>query len=180
MRHVILRPPPHLTLFTDERICLPSSVLPLKGERDPMSELDDFLTKTLARQVEEEEAFHNGDVTPRLEMWSTQDPVTVFGAAVPCKSGWDEVSRAFRWMASRFSDCTAYRFELVAAGVSGNLAYTVGFEHTSVSMDGVPVEPYTLRVTHIYRRENGEWKIVHRHGDHPPIDQSPPVEASTT
>ncbi len=119
MRHVILRPPPHLTLFTDERICLPSSVLPLKGERDPMSELDDFLTKTLARQVEEEEAFHNGDVTPRLEMWSTQDPVTVFGAAVPCKSGWDEVSRAFRWMASRFSDCTAYRFELVAAGVSG-------------------------------------------------------------
>jgi ketosteroid isomerase-like protein len=22
-----------------------------------------------------------------------------------------------------------------------------------------------LRVTHVYRRENGEWKIVHRHGD---------------
>ena len=32
-------------------------------------------------------------------------------------------------------------------------------------MDGVPVEPYTLRVTHVYRREHGEWKIVHRHGD---------------
>ena len=24
---------------------------------------------------------------------------------------------------------------------------------------------YTLRVTHIYRYDNGEWKIVHRHGD---------------
>ena len=35
----------------------------------------------------------------------------------------------------------------------------------------------TLRLTHIYRRENGEWKIVHRHGDHPPIDQSPAAEA---
>ena len=33
-----------------------------------MSELDDFLTKTLARQVEEEEALHNGDVQPRLAM----------------------------------------------------------------------------------------------------------------
>jgi ketosteroid isomerase-like protein len=46
-------------------------------------------------------------------------------------------------------------------------------------MDGVPVEPYTLRATHVYRRENGEWKIVHRHADYPPIDQSPPTEAPT-
>jgi ketosteroid isomerase-like protein len=132
-----------------------------------MSELDDFLTTTLARQVEEEEALHNGDVQPRLAMWSTQEPVTVFGA-LKSVSGWDEVSQAFRWIASRFSDCTAYRFELVAAGVSSDLAYTVGYEHISVSMDGVPVEPFTLRVTHVYRREDGEWKIVHRHADRVP------------
>jgi len=144
-----------------------------------MSELDDFLTETLARQIEAEEAIHNGDPTPRLAMWSTKDPVTLFGAAGPNKSGWDEVSRTFRWVASRFSNCTAYRFELVAAGISGDLAYTVGYEHTSVSVDGVPVEPYTLRVTHVYRREDGEWRIVHRHGDYPPVDQSPPAEAST-
>ena len=53
-------------------------------------------------------------------------------------------------------------------------------EHTSMSMDGVPLEPYTLRVTHVYRREDGEWKIVHHHGDPVPIDQSPPAEAPTT
>jgi ketosteroid isomerase-like protein len=136
-----------------------------------MSELDDFLTTALARQVEAEEALHNGDMTLRMQMWSPQDPVTLFGAATS-KSGWDEVSQVFRWLASRFSACTAYRFELVAAGVSGDLAYTVGYEHTSVSMDGVPVEPYTLRVTHVYRRENGEWKIVHRHGDPVPDPDS--------
>ena len=27
---------------------------------------------------------------------------------------------------------------------------------------------YTLRATHVFRREDGEWRIVHRHGDHPP------------
>jgi ketosteroid isomerase-like protein len=27
------------------------------------------------------------------------------------------------------------------------------------------MEPYTLRVTHAYRREDGDWKIVHRHAD---------------
>jgi ketosteroid isomerase-like protein len=76
-----------------------------------------------------------------------------------------EVSQLFRWLASGFSNCAAYSFDLVAAGVSGDLAYTVGYEHTSVSWDGVPLEPYTLPVTHVYRRENDEWKIVHRHGD---------------
>ncbi len=68
-------------------------------------------------------------------------------------------------MASRFSDCTAYSFDLIAAGVSGDLAYTVGYERSTRSLDGGPVESGTLRVTHVYRRENGEWKIVHRHGD---------------
>jgi ketosteroid isomerase-like protein len=139
-----------------------------------MSDLDDFLNETLARQVKAEEALHNGDPAPRLAMWSTQDPVTVLGA-MQSASGWDEVSQLFRRLGSHFSDCTSYRFELVAAGVSGDLAYTVGYEHTSVSWDGVPIEPYTLRVTHAYRREQGEWKIVHRHADRTPINQSSPT-----
>jgi ketosteroid isomerase-like protein len=105
--------------------------------------------------------------------------VTVFGA-LKSASSWDEVSRDFRWIASRFSDCTAYRFDLVAAGVSADLAYTAGYEHVSASMDGVPVEPFTLRVTHVYRREHGEWKIVHRHADRVPTDQSPPAEPATS
>jgi ketosteroid isomerase-like protein len=144
-----------------------------------MSELDDFLSEILDRQIRAEKALHNGDATLRMEMWSHRDPVTLFGAAVPINSGWDEVSRTFGWLASGFSDNTAYEFELVAAGVSGDLAYTVAFEHTSVSINGVPAKPYTLRVTHIYRREDGEWKIVHRHGDYPPIDQGFPAQVST-
>jgi hypothetical protein len=42
-------------------------------------ELDDFLTKTLARQVKAEEPIHNGDPAPRVEMRSTRDPVTLLG-----------------------------------------------------------------------------------------------------
>ena len=134
-----------------------------------MSELDDFLATTLPRQIKADEALHNGDVTQRLETWSHQDPLTVFGA-LRGANGWDEVSQTFRWVASRFSNCTAYSFDLVAAGVSGDLAYTVGYERCSRSWDGGPVESTALRVTHVYRRENGEWKIVHRHGDPPPVD----------
>jgi hypothetical protein len=46
-----------------------------------MSDLDDFLTTTLARQVEAEEAIHNGDPTPHLALWSWRDPVTCSGQA---------------------------------------------------------------------------------------------------
>ena len=138
-----------------------------------MSDLDKFLATTLVRQVQAEEALHNGDPEPRLAMWSTQDPVTVLGA-VQSASGWDQVSRLFRWLGSGFSGCTSYRFELVAAGVSGDQAYTVGYEHTTVSWDGTPLEPYTLRVTHVYRREDGEWKIVHRHADTPRLTRRLP------
>jgi ketosteroid isomerase-like protein len=143
-----------------------------------MSELDDFLIPTLDRQLEAEKALINGDPGPRLAMWSTQDPVTVFGAE---KSviGSEEAREVFRWLATRFSNCTDYRFELVAAGASGDLAYTLGYERFSFSMDGGPVAPITLRVTHVYRREDGEWKIVHRHADVPPTGQPLRADAST-
>jgi hypothetical protein len=107
-----------------------------------MSELDDFLTPTLDRQVEAEQALLNGDPGLRLAMWSTQEPVTVFGAEKTV-IGSDEARQVFRWLATRFSDLTDYRFELVAAGASGDLAYTVGYEHITVSMDGGPVAPLT-------------------------------------
>jgi ketosteroid isomerase-like protein len=138
-----------------------------------VTEVDEFVKTFLPRQIEAERALHDGDLAPRLELWSRADPVTLFGAWAPCDSGWAAVSRTFDWVASRFSDCAAYELELVAAGVSGDLAYTVGYEHSSSSVDGGPVVPNTLRVTHVYRREDGDWKIVHRHGDHPPADQRP-------
>jgi ketosteroid isomerase-like protein len=145
-----------------------------------MREVDDFLAEIHPRLVAELRALHNGDPQPRLAMWSTKDPVTLFGAAMSGR-GWDEVSGIFRSIASRWSDCTDQRVEILAAGVSGDLAYTVELEHTSVSVNGAPVDPYTLRVTQVYRREDGEWKVVHRHGDQISIDQrqSLPGEAST-
>jgi hypothetical protein len=46
-----------------------------------MSDLDDFLTTTRARQIEAEEPIYNGDPTPHLALWSRRDPVTCSGQA---------------------------------------------------------------------------------------------------
>ena len=132
-----------------------------------MSDLDDF-RPTLAQQAEAEAAFHQGDPGPRMEMWSRRDPVTLFGAAGMFNSGWDELSRTFPRVASRFSDVSGYSFDVLAADARGDMAYAVGYERFTGSIDGRPVEEVTVRSTHVYRREDGEWKIVHRHGDNPP------------
>lgn len=55
--------------------------------------------------------------------------------------------------------------DIVAAQAHGDLAYTVALEHTTASINGAEPESYVLRVTSIFRRETGEWKVVHRHGD---------------
>ena len=128
-----------------------------------MNERDAFLDSTMPRQIEAETALHNGDAGPRFSMWSRNDPVTLFGAWFSA-TGWDDVSSVFKHLAEVMENCESYDIELVAADASGDLAYTVAYEHTTATVNGVR-SAYTLRVTHIYRRENGEWKVVHRHGD---------------
>ncbi len=137
-----------------------------------MSDLDDFRATILSRQAEAEEAFVvQGDAGPRMELWSRRDPVTLYGALGISEAGWDELSQIFPWVASRFSNVSDFRFDIEVVEVSGDMAYTLGFERFNGSVRGRPVEPITVRVTHIYRREDGEWKIVHRHGDNPGPDR---------
>jgi ketosteroid isomerase-like protein len=97
-------------------------------------------------------------------MWSRNDPVTLFGAALS-GNGWAEIGPVFERLGSSFSDGTSYRNEIIAAGASGDLAYTVALEHTTASVKGAPAQPYVLRATTVFRREDGEWKVVHRHAD---------------
>ena len=134
-------------------------------------ETDSFVAEMLPRQRAAEQAIHNGDAEPRIALWSRTDPVTVFGAKMSA-SGWADVEPLFRNVASWFSDSAEYEFEVTAASASGNLAYTIGYEHNQVKVDGRP-RTYTLRVTHVYRREDGQWRIVHRHADVPPTDGGP-------
>ena len=76
------------------------------------TEVDEFLADMLPKQVAAETAIHNGDVEPRLALWSRNDPVTVFGAK-RSGTGWNELDPMFRTVASWFSDSTEYDFEVV-------------------------------------------------------------------
>ena len=132
-----------------------------------MNDTEEFLAAVLPRLLAADTALHNGDVAQRKAMWSTTDPVTLFGAAM-MTTGWQQIEATFDWLGTQFSDCTAFDIEVIAAGVSGDLAYLVAFEHITASIGGKPPAPFTLRVTTVFRREAGGWKVVHRHADHLP------------
>jgi ketosteroid isomerase-like protein len=132
---------------------------------------DAFLAATLPRLEAADTALHDGDPGPRIAMWSRRDPVTLFGAALS-GTGWEEIGAVFARLGPRFSQCSGFRYEVLAAGASGDLGYIVGIEHTTASIDGAPPAPYRLRVTTVLRREDGEWRVVHRHADPDPADAS--------
>jgi ketosteroid isomerase-like protein len=128
-----------------------------------MSDRDDFVAWTQNRLRDAETALHNGDPGPRLAIWSTREPVSVLGAWRSAV-GQDAVRDLFHNLADTFSDCASHVYEIVAAEVVGDMAFTAGYERTQASINGEP-RRYVLRVTQVYRREDGEWKVAHRHGD---------------
>jgi ketosteroid isomerase-like protein len=128
------------------------------------TEGEDFLASTRPRFEEAERSLLNGDAGPRKAMWSHKDPVTVFGAASSVRS-WNEIAPLFDELAANFSNYSDYHNDILAAEASGDLAYIVALEHTTASIAGSPQQPFVLRVTTIFRREDGGWKVVHRHAD---------------
>jgi ketosteroid isomerase-like protein len=124
--------------------------------------LDDWLPVQRTTGID----MHSGSTASWIDAWSHREPVSVFGAGVRVRAGWADVQRTITWVASAFADCCTYEYELVAAGVAADLAYTCGFERYTATRPNGEVVRNELRVTQVYRREDGVWKIVHRHGDH--------------
>lgn len=138
-----------------------------------MNEVDDFLAAVLPRQRTAENALVNGDAGPRRAFWSNVEPVTILGAARDALNR-QEVEGVFDWLETLFS-AGAVEYEVIAAGASGDLGYIVGYERTGASIAGEQQPAWELRVTLIFRREDGEWRAVHRHAD-PRVGGQPAVE----
>ncbi|MGY1821505.1 YybH family protein [Geodermatophilus sp. SYSU D00079] len=131
--------------------------------------MDPDFDKALQRTADALAAMGAGDPAPYAALWLRSDDVTLFGAWGPIEKGHADVTGTFEWVGSRFGDGALTPTNDVVH-VAGDLAYTVGSEHGVVRVDGGERRPMTLRVTHVYRRVDGEWWLTHRHADFPPMD----------
>lgn len=79
--------------------------------------------------------------------------------------GYDQVAGAIEFAAAQFKE-GKISFESLAKVVTQDLGYIVEIERYKAKLGGSEdVALDVLRVTSIFRRENGVWKLVHRHGD---------------
>lgn len=110
--------------------------------------------------------FTRGNNKPLEELYSRRDDVTLGNPFGPFVRGFDEVAQTMQRAAAYYRDGKAVGFDLVAKEVTAELAFVVEVERLSAKMGGSQEEtPVSLRVTSIFRNEDGEWKLLHRHAD---------------
>src|SRR5688572_19861156 len=121
-----------------------------------------FLKRADAVQVE----LQNGINKNYKALWSNADDVTIsggFGGTI--EKGWEKVSKRLDWAATQFSNGTN-KIDRLVARAEGDLGYLVQLEHIVFRVRATGAQATRdFRVTMIFRREGGKWKIVHRHAD---------------
>ncbi|MGD8394417.1 MAG: nuclear transport factor 2 family protein [Candidatus Eiseniibacteriota bacterium] len=111
-------------------------------------------------------AMAGGDASSMGDIWSHAETVTAMHPIGGREVGWEAVRTSFEQVA-RLGSGGAIELRDQMLQVDGEVAYELGVEAGQFTMSG---ERVTIehRVTNIYRRESGVWKIVHHHTDTSP------------
>jgi ketosteroid isomerase-like protein len=108
----------------------------------------------------------NGDARALSDVWSHRSFVTAMHPLGGRQVGWAEVRKTWEQIAQRSSEGKAeLKDQLIR--LDGEVAYEVGVEHVEAKLGG-PKVAAKIRVTNIYQRERGAWKITHHHTDMSP------------
>lgn len=107
-----------------------------------------------------------GDATALRDQLTLHDPASFLPPGGAVIDGVDAVTQAQVDGAASFGPRSTGRFDVVNSGVSGELAFWTGRQVATMDIKGhdQPVE-MVLRTTEVFRREDGQWKLVHRHAD---------------
>ncbi len=104
-----------------------------------------------------------GNPKPYLELWSHADDVSLMGGVGGHQVGIAAVTELLT-AAAQTLNYTTWNADTLVADFGETLGFTVELEHLTRQIDG-ETEEMSLRATTVYRREDGAWRVVHRHGD---------------
>ena len=111
-------------------------------------------------------AYVSGDAAPVGRLVTKVAPASFFGPMGGYIEGAEQVWSTHRNGAEQFHPGGESKLEILQMGASEGIAYWVGLQHATVHIGKSPKPtPMTLRVTEVFRREDGAWKLVHRHAD---------------
>jgi ketosteroid isomerase-like protein len=139
-----------------------------------------MMTPDLERVVEQYHQALNemmqGNADGYRRAYSRRDDVILANPFGPPARGWEQVDQTLARAAATFRDGAAMGFERLATAVTPDLAYIFEIERVETKLGGRDdLTPFALRVTTIFRPEEGTWKVMHRHAD--PITTPRPPES---
>lgn len=118
----------------------------------------------MTRRETAAEAYGRGRSEQVEQLTSESEPSTFFGPDGRVVTGRSSILASYQAGASRFGPDGESRLEILQSAEGGDIGYWCGIQRAIVDMDGKAVA-MNLRVTELFRREDGEWKLVHRHAD---------------
>jgi len=121
-------------------------------------------------------AILNGDPTLYEALFADRDDITLGNPFGPYARGKAAVSKTLAGAAAKYRDGEVVGVDRVATYGNGNIACVVEVEHDRAKV-GASSEPaeFHVRVTSVYERLKGHWRLVHRHAD--PITTPRPAES---
>jgi ketosteroid isomerase-like protein len=107
----------------------------------------------------------NGDSSAWEEIYSHAPDATLFGGwGGPGEKGWEQLAARWKMVTGRYRSSTL-QIERVSEHITPEMAVTVEIERGEAQFSDGSSGPIALRVTHVFRREEGQWRLVHRHAD---------------
>ena len=136
----------------------------------------DALDSVIERYHQALAAFMRGDHLPAAELFSEREDVTLGNPFGPFAKGSTLVVETMARAAANYRDGDAVGFDRVSEHVGPELACIVEVERLRSKVGGRDeLAPVELRVTTVFRNEDGRWRIVHRHAD--PITAARPADS---
>lgn len=132
---------------------------------DAVSSLDAEVGSLVRRSAEANAALMRGDAGQYCRLVRLADDFTLMSpfGGTPTR-GSDYTPERIEAMGRFFRNGTL-RQEVVQAWGSADMVVLAIIERAHVEVGGLPAQDWALRVTLVYRREGGEWRLAHRHAD---------------
>lgn len=109
-------------------------------------------------------ALFTGDAQPMSRVWSHADDVTYMGPSGGFQIGWEQVRNEWETQAARKLGGEVSPHD-VQVTVSGDVAivhcYELGQNHDGQGQ----IVRVSIRATNLFRKENGQWKMIGHHTD---------------
>src|SRR5262245_40347787 len=129
-------------------------------------ELESSVRAAIARLRAAMAMVANGDVSAIKALYSHTSEATSFYGWGGYEKGWEAVSHRWDWAGTQFKGGSV-RHENISIVITPDMFYVTDIEtfegQRVASVEGMT--GWSNRVTHVFRREAGEWRLVHRHGN---------------